>query len=162
MRLQDWLILLVLIVVAPAAKATVLMKRTTGDVQGFSNILGTEASTCTYSVEKRKSMRGADELVVTLKSDKETGIQDMLRIEVSKLPLKEGVLVARPGMSITYKKGVLTKKERLPSEGPSGQDHQVLMLKVSPDLQSIKLAYALDSVKSAFSEKPLAEINCKF
>jgi len=36
------------------------------------------------------------------------------------------------------------------------------MVKVSPDLKTVSLGYALDSVKSIFSEKALAEINCTF
>ncbi|UXR64413.1 hypothetical protein EZJ49_15190 [Bdellovibrio bacteriovorus] len=143
-------------------QAAPVVSKTTTEVLGFSNILGTDATSCNYSVENRKDLKGRDEVVVSLTSDKETSITDSIRIPADKLPLKEGVLQVRPGLSITYKKGVLTKKEKLPSEGPSGQDYQVMMVKVSPDLKVVSLGYALDSVKSIFSEKALAEINCTF
>lgn len=136
------------------------VSKTTKEVLGFSNLLNTDATSCDYSVEKQKDGKGA--VVVSLRSDKETGIQDSIRIAAAQLPLKEGVLMARPGLSITYRDGVLTKKEKLAAMGPDGQDYQVLMLKVSPDLKDISLGYALDSVKTIFKEKVLAEMNCKF
>lgn len=153
---------LTLLLTGVMVQAAPVVSKTTTEVLGFSNILGTDATSCKYSVESRKDLKGRDEVVVSLASDKETSITDSIRIPADKLPLKEGVLQVRPGLSITYKKGVLTKKEKLPSEGPSGQDYQVMMVKVSPDLKTVSLGYALDSVKSVFSEKALAEINCTF
>ncbi|MGE5087347.1 MAG: hypothetical protein ACM3MG_13670 [Bacillota bacterium] len=137
-----------------AAYQTVIEQQAT-EVQG--------ASTCFYAVNKGTfSESQPEEVIIYLNSDTTSAANISIRLTPDMLPLQEGTIVSRQGLTVEYNNGILTQTKRNTSDGWAVNDYSIAKLKVSPDLQHIEAGYLKKVTKGIIREKVLAELSCRF
>lgn len=147
--------------VLPGTKlaAGILVEETASAVDGTSELAG-RIESCQYSVARQNY--GAEEIVLFLNSDETAAANASIRLSPGQIPLREGVLVSRPGLEISYRNGVLTQMKKEVNEGPFVKDYKLTQLAVSADLRRITAGYTKSATASMFQERVLFEMNCRF
>lgn len=136
---------------------------TASSVEGYSAYSGAAVTQCTYSVMLGAVAEGeAEEVIVFLNSDKASAVNESIRLSPEMLPLKQGTLISRQDFVVKYENGILSKIEKVTTEGPFNRDYSLIQVEVSPDLKQVKSGYVKKAVKSLIREKLLGEMGCVF
>ena len=140
-----------------ASAYQVVVEERAVEVEGVSyySTPRSEVSSCSYAVVKGTTNQGAEEIVVYLNSDEDSNVNAAVRLSPKHLPLQEGTIVSRNGLTVRYEDGVLTQIKKQTDEGIFNNDYKILSLEVSPDLMRISKGYTKSAVKGLIREKLL-------
>lgn len=145
-----------------ANAGTILIEKNAKALTGTSSLTKKAPTACSYAVEKITYANGQEEIGIFLNSDKASMINGSVRLRALDIPLREGVILSKAGLVVSYDKGILTAKKTVTDDGPFNNDYKILKLAVSSDLKNISSGYVKNATKGVFKEIVAGEMNCQF